>query len=57
MPGAVQARQRATLSARMPASVTELPYQEGERVEAGAVVVRLDDGALRVRRSPPPRPA
>ena len=46
VPGAVQARQRAALSARMPASVTELPYQEGQRVRAGAVVVRLDDTAL-----------
>lgn len=43
----VQARQRAALSARVPASVVELPHREGERVEAGAVVVRLDDGALR----------
>jgi membrane fusion protein (multidrug efflux system) len=47
VPGAVQARKRAALSARMPASVTELPYQEGEWVKAGAVVVRLDDGAVR----------
>ena len=47
MPAAVQARQRAALSARMPASVIELPYREGERVAAGAVVVRLDDAALR----------
>ena len=47
VPAAVQARKRAALSARMPASVTELPYQEGQWVEAGAVVVRLDDAALR----------
>jgi len=47
VPAAVQARQRAALSARIPASVLDLPYREGERVEAGAVVVRLDDGALR----------
>jgi membrane fusion protein (multidrug efflux system) len=47
MPAIVQARRRATLSARMPASVTELPYREGQWVEAGAVVVRLDDLALR----------
>jgi RND family efflux transporter MFP subunit len=47
VPGAVQARKRATLSARMPASVTELPYREGQWVPAGAVVVRLDDGAVR----------
>jgi RND family efflux transporter MFP subunit len=47
VPGAVRARQHAALSARMPASVTELPYEEGQRVQAGAVVVRLDDLALR----------
>ena len=47
VPGTVQARKRAALSARMPASVTELPYQEGQWVRAGAVVVRLDDGAVR----------
>lgn len=47
VPGAVQARNRAALSARMPASVTELPYREGQWVQAGAVVVRLDDGAVR----------
>jgi len=47
VPAAVQARRRAALSARMPASVTELPYQEGQWVKAGAVVVRLDDGAIR----------
>jgi RND family efflux transporter MFP subunit len=47
VPGTVQARRRASLSARMPASVVELPYEEGQRVRAGAVVVRLDDAALR----------
>ena len=47
VPGAVQARKRATLSTRMPASVVELPYQEGQWVKAGAVVVRLDDAPLR----------
>ncbi len=47
VPATVQARKRAALSARMPASVTELPYQEGQWVKAGAVVVRLDDAAVR----------
>jgi len=47
VPAAVQSRRRAALAARMPASVTELPYQEGQWVAAGAVVVRLDDAALR----------
>lgn len=47
LPGSVAARERAALSARVPASVAELPYREGQRVAAGAVVVRLDDAALR----------
>ena len=47
VPASVQARQRASLSARIAASVTELPYQVGQPVAAGAVVVRLDDAALR----------
>jgi membrane fusion protein, multidrug efflux system len=47
LPAVVQARQRATLSARIPASVVELPFREGEAVKEGAVVARLDDGALR----------
>jgi RND family efflux transporter MFP subunit len=47
VPGTVRARQRAALSARIPASVAELPVQVGQWVEAGAIVVRLDDAALR----------
>jgi RND family efflux transporter MFP subunit len=47
VPAAVQARQRAALAARIPASVVELPWREGARVTAGAVVARLDDTALR----------
>jgi RND family efflux transporter MFP subunit len=47
VPATVQARRRAALSARLPASVIELPYQEGQWVQAGTVVVRLDDSALR----------
>jgi RND family efflux transporter MFP subunit len=46
-PGTVVARQRAVLAARIAASVVELPFREGETVRAGAVVVRLDDDALR----------
>jgi RND family efflux transporter MFP subunit len=46
-PGTVAARQRATLASRLAAAVVELPFREGERVAAGAVVVRLDDRALR----------
>ncbi len=47
VPAVVVARQRASLSARVPASVAELPYREGQAVAAGAVVARLDDTALR----------
>jgi membrane fusion protein (multidrug efflux system) len=47
VPATVHARQRAALSARIPASVVALPWREGDRVAAGAVLVRLDDRALR----------
>lgn len=47
VPAVVQARRRAALAARFSASVVELPRREGERVAAGAVLVRLDDRALR----------
>jgi RND family efflux transporter MFP subunit len=47
VPGTVRARNRAALAARVSASVVEVPHREGERVEAGAVLVRLDDAALR----------
>jgi RND family efflux transporter MFP subunit len=47
VPGTVRSRNRATLSARLSASVLEVPHREGERVAAGAVVVRLDATALR----------
>lgn len=47
VPGVVRARQQAALASRIPASVVELPFREGERVTAGAVLVRLDDAALR----------
>lgn len=47
IPGTIRARNRAALAARLSAAVVEVPRREGERVEAGAVVVRLDDAALR----------
>jgi RND family efflux transporter MFP subunit len=47
VPAVVRARRRAALASRIPASVVELPLREGERAEAGAVLVRLDDAALR----------
>jgi RND family efflux transporter MFP subunit len=46
-PGVVVARQRATLAARIPAAVRDLPFEEGAVVRAGEVVARLDDDALR----------
>ena len=47
VPATVAARQSATLAARIPAAVRELPLREGQRVAAGTVVARLDDPALR----------
>jgi membrane fusion protein (multidrug efflux system) len=44
--GSLEEEQRATLSAQLTATVVELPYREGERVEAGSVVFRLDDAEL-----------
>jgi membrane fusion protein, multidrug efflux system len=47
VPAFVQARRRASLASRVAASVVELPWREGDRVAAGALLVRLDDRALR----------
>ncbi len=47
LPATVFARQSATLAARISAAVIELPKREGEAVARGAVLVRLDDAALR----------
>lgn len=47
VPATVRARRRATLSARIPAAVVELPRREGETVARGELLVRLEDGALR----------
>jgi len=47
VPGTVHPRQQAALAARIPASVADLPFREGQWVEKAAVVVRLDDAALR----------
>lgn len=46
VPASVQARQRAALAARIPASVVALPWREGDHVPAGALLARLDDRAL-----------
>jgi RND family efflux transporter MFP subunit len=47
VPGTVYARQRASVAARVSASVVEIAFREGQEVRAGAVLVRLDDRALR----------
>lgn len=49
VPGVVQARERATLVARLAAPIVALPFREGDRVARGAVVARLDAGALQAR--------
>jgi HlyD family secretion protein len=41
--GTVKARRRAKLSPQIGGRVTELPYRKGARVEAGALLLRLDD--------------
>jgi RND family efflux transporter MFP subunit len=51
VPAVVRARQRAVLSARLSAQVLALPFREGDRVAAGAVLVQLDDAALRAASS------
>jgi RND family efflux transporter MFP subunit len=45
--GTVIAAQRATIATRIPASVAEVRVQEGDRVKAGEVLVRLADQDLR----------
>jgi membrane fusion protein, multidrug efflux system len=47
VPATVRARERATLTARVPGSVRTLPFREGDSVSAGAVVARIEDRALR----------
>ncbi len=47
--GTVQTRRRARLSPEVGGQVVEIPFREGDRVEAGAVVLRLDDAAQSAR--------
>lgn len=47
--GTVRARRRAQLSPEVGGRVVALPFREGERVEAGAVVLRLDDSLQRAQ--------
>jgi len=47
--GTVRAQRRAKLSPELGGQVAELPFREGDRVEEGAVLLRLDDRAQRAR--------
>ena len=47
--GTVMARRRARLSPELGGQVVELPFREGDQVEAGDVLLRLDDSAQRAR--------
>ncbi len=47
--GTVKARRRAKLSPDTGGQVVEIPYREGERVEAGAVVLRLESTSQQAR--------
>jgi HlyD family secretion protein len=47
--GTVKARQRAKLSPDTGGQVVEIPFREGDRVEAGAVVLRLEAESQRAR--------
>ncbi len=45
-PGTVEPRRIVKISAQVSARIKELPFEEGDRVRAGEVVVRLDDEEL-----------
>jgi HlyD family secretion protein len=47
--GTVKARLRASLSPQMGGRVIELPHAKGERVAAGALLLRLDDSVQRAQ--------
>lgn len=42
-PGRVRAAQRADLTFNVPGQLVELPVEEGQLIEKGALVARLDD--------------
>ncbi|HZW11457.1 MAG TPA: efflux RND transporter periplasmic adaptor subunit [Phycisphaerales bacterium] len=48
-PGLVEPRTKVEISAQVSARITALPFDEGERVQAGDVVVRLDAEDLTAR--------
>ena len=45
-PGDIEPRSKVQISARTSAQIVELPFDAGQEVEAGDVVVRLDDKDL-----------
>lgn len=45
-PGTIVAKSEIELSARVSATIQELPFEEGDRVKAGDVVIRLDSKDL-----------
>ncbi|MEE8524438.1 MAG: efflux RND transporter periplasmic adaptor subunit, partial [Thermoanaerobaculia bacterium] len=47
--GTVEARQRAKLSPEIGGTVVEIPFREGERVERGDLLLRLEDSLQRAR--------
>ncbi|MEF8793028.1 efflux RND transporter periplasmic adaptor subunit [Thiohalorhabdus sp.] len=48
-PGTIEARNRARLSAEVSGTVQGLPFDVGDTVDSGAVLVRLDDADLKAR--------
>lgn len=48
-PGEIEPDTKVDLSAEVSARILELPFREGGEVEAGDVIVRLDDSELRSR--------
>lgn len=48
-PGSIEARTVVRVSAQVSSKIVALPFQEGETVEEGDIVARLDDVELRAR--------
>lgn len=48
-PGRVRAAQRAELAFNVPGQVVQLPIEEGQRVEQGALVAQLDDANYKIQ--------
>lgn len=49
IPGTLMATESAMLSAQSPGKVTDILFEEGQAVEKGQILVRLDDRALRAQ--------